>query len=510
MNLFRIPVFLALLAAVMPLRGEVTLTRMEVLDGENGQARPLADHYRTSRSYSALAMAPDETAGMIFRDVPAGRATVRMVLAESRPGTMPLSSTVVEFTSFNPDFEPLALVAYDGESKPHVFYDRSGSQFHAQRSGGTWTAENLNFDLTGFLGGVQGTGRKSFAAIRGLDGRIHLAFSARAGNGPDHLFLASWDNPGWTIMDGGEYRSVLADGAFAFEDFFAFQVDQDGALHVCFETSEPFGDPENLPRGRINWGKCAGGNSTREIIKQGQNVDDKPAWNGFMALDRAGRPFILSTHTTHAETGSMRTAKLYYYTRSARAWTAELIADKADNYTGGDGNKYTGEFPCLAFDAQNRPHVTFADIASWHWQCIPELPDISCNDQIRGQLRYAWKEGSVWKTKTLFTQPGQSASANPLNMFVSPSCGVSEGGRRLFAFGMEHIHHGVSAAYEPDADKDFRVLFFEAENTQGTGPAADTLAIRERLLGRPVLSGTHDGNGDGVVDAADLEHGFAG
>jgi len=294
---------------------------------------------------------------------------------------------------------------------------------------------------------------------------------------------------------------ALSDGKFMFDEIFDFQVDGSGRVHVGYSSDEPFNEPVDLGRQRINWGWSAGAGWHKEMLRQGSSIDDRPAWNGHMALDHDGRPYVLSLHTTHSVTGSMQTARLYYYRRvSENTWVRELVADSADGYVGGDGNKYTGEYPHLSFDEQNRPHVTFVDIASWHWECFPGA---SCNDQIRGQLRYAWKEGNTWKRFTLFSQDGQSASSDPLYLFESPLSVVTPGGSRVYAFGSRHVHFSNTVAYDPDAFVTYRVYLLVADNTLGSDPNLDLRGILLHILKLPVNSDNLDLNSDGVVDISD-------
>lgn len=484
----------------------VTIVRTVGLDGTNGDYPSLDDHYFNRRSFGGIDIAPNGTVGMIHRDITGDTylKDVQMILHEYDVLGTRNSQAVNSFQSSDPGREPLASVAYDSNSRPHVVYcSRAGNMFYYTRNDGTgaWIEAPLEFDLASWLGGRPATRYSMFRLVRGLDGNVHLLFSAYPGTGAYHLFQATLTANGWYVRDHGDYRALLTDGEFAFDELFAFQVDASGRLHVCYSTSEPYGDPENLPRERLNWARSAGSGWTREVLRQGTSVDDRPAWNAHMALDRNGDPRALSLHTTHAVTGSMQTAKLYYYKRTGtNTWTRELIADSADGYTGGDGNKYTGEYPHLVFDDSNRPHVIFADIASWHWECVPGN---SCNDQIRGQMRYAWKSGLTWNKMTLYEQDGQSASPNPLHLFESPDLVVSPGGSRIYAYGMDHRHLSTTYAYDQEAFKTYRVIFVEAQNTAGSDPSATLQAILLRILGYPIPPESLDRNSDSAIDIGD-------
>jgi hypothetical protein len=474
---------------------EVTRTRIAVVDHRNEGQFPLPD-YLGEREFRTMSMAPNGVVGMLFRDVVDvdGVDRMRITIAERLPSDEIRKEVILDTSASNVKFEPVGSLVYDEFSRPHVFRESGGKIHVYQRGEGAWF-EAASAPLSN---GMLRT------ALNDPQGNIHAIYSARASDNLQHLYFATMTSSGLSHRDCGP-MSVLDRDGFDYIDFFDFAVDGNGALHVCFESSEPFGDPENLPRGRMNWGKWEGSGWTIETVRQGDNVDDKPAWNGAMAVDYNGVPHVLSTHTTHSDTGSMKTSKLYYYTRSSPgSWNRELIAESADGYVGGDGNKYSGEYPCLTFDRNNNPHVTFADIASWHWHCIPELPDISCNDQIRGQVRYAWKEGSSWKTYTVYAQEGQSESAEPLHLMAGHRIVSSPGGRYLHFMAMEHNHFSNTYPYDQDAMKLFRVYYFQVENTRGTDPSGTTGDIIERLLGFDIPTTGMDLTGDGIIDVGDV------
>ena len=483
-----------------------TLIRQFTLDDQNGQTPPLQDSWWGTYGYGKSGYSPGRTFGMVQKDLWEG-TKVDVVLHEvSAFGTW-TTERVKRFTTSSVDYPS---VAYDNACIPHVFIEQSSTRYHCWRENGVWMEEVLVFDLTPFFDGEPGTSLSLIQGLRGLDGNIHLLFTARKASGqPTMLFQATSVNGwGWSLRNCGEYRTALASGNFALEEIYNYAVDHSGNLHLGFGSSEPWGDPNNLPRQRLNWANFSGAWYS-EVVIQGPNVDNKPSTDGFLALDGNASPHMLGTYTRHATTGSMQSSTLYYYRRTGtNSWAQQTVAAQSDNYNGGDGTAYTGIYPQLFFDGHNRPHVTFSDFSSWHWRCIEDMPSISCNDTIRGQLRYAYTDDSgAWRLTTLYHQLGQSASPNPLNMFEGSTLAVSPGGRWVHAFGMEHIHHSHTYAYDQDATREYKVIYFQVENPLGTDGSSTHTAqpILNGLLGLAGAGPSLDLNGDGNVDSADLK-----
>lgn len=487
--------------------GQASIVHTIALDSENQVYPPLNDGLFQMRMYGYSSIAPSGVVGLVFRDVTGESYSknVALQLVEIDPDGAIRRQNLFTVQTSSPNYQPLGSLAYDSSSRPHVFFTASSQLRHYTRTGAGWGYETQTFDLSMYFGGQAASSYSLIQGLRGLDGRLHLIFTARAGSQTSQLFQATLNGESWSVRGLGNFRDELSRDGFGFGDLFAVAVDHAGAVHLCFDSSEPYGDPDNLPRQRLNWARWDNGVWTLQVLRTGSDVDDRPAWNGTMALDQNGNPYVLAMHTTHATTGSMKTAVLYYYYRSSGGtWSREKIADQADGYVGGDGNKYTGEFPCLMFDAANRPHVLFADISSWHWPCIPDQPSISCNDQVRGQMRYAYKSGSSWKTLTLFSQPGRTASPNPLNMCEGHALVVSPGGSRIYALAMEHIHYSNTYAYDQEAQKEYRVILVEAANTLGSDPNSLWLSILRKILGHDVFVEGLDVSKDGAVDVGDL------
>jgi len=164
-------------------------------------------------------------------------------------------------------------------------------------------------------------------------------------------------------------------------------IDSLGKAHVVYSTTYETRYLTNLSATWIG-----------EDIFRDTNMDYWPAENPVIILDNNQAPAIVATEMDHAITGSLINSNLRYLVRNGEAiWNSSTISEKADNYTGSDGNKFTGVNTTLLFDAQNQPHILFSDIASSH-------NEQSWNYTKNGQIRYAFLKNEQWQLETLYPQ----------------------------------------------------------------------------------------------------------
>ncbi|MCB2155366.1 hypothetical protein KQI84_10805 [bacterium] len=495
------------LAAVMPASAQyATLVRQQSLDSENGTTMPINDSWWGQHHHGKMSYAPNGTVGIVQKNVWTG-TKVEVLMHEIDVWGNWVMTPVKQFSTSSVDYP---MLAYDNANYPHVFVEQGSTWYQMWRINGVWSEQELDFDLTPIYGGPPDRFGSLMAAIHGLDGKVHVFFTARqTSSSPYELFQASaWDSYSWEIRNLGDYRSALTNGEFTLDTVFTIIVNHNGEPVLAFSSSEPWGDPNNLPRERLNWAVFNGSSWYSEVVEQGPNVDNKPAWDGCIAVDSNNTPHVLGTYTTHATTGSMQSMRLVYYRRTGtNSWAKETIVTHSDNYNGGDGTDYSGMYPDIWIDGTNRPHVVFADLSSWHWHCIEDMPEINCNDTEPGQLRYAYRDdGGTWRITKLFSQDGQSVSSNPLNMFKGHTVAVSPSGKTVHAFGMEHIHHSNTYPYDQDAPRDFQLIYFQAETALGSDEFKPQKAesIRDAILGIIPCTTTYDLNSDSAVDTGDM------
>ncbi len=296
-------------------------------------------------------------------------------------------------------------------------------------------SSELDLDLAGALG-QEPTFISHYKAFSGPDGNTHLMFLTL------ETFVHAWSSGGdWTI----ETASPI------FLDMDAWQIydmtaDSAGAVHAGYTNDR-----------NLYYAKLSGGEWKEEEVLMRDNFDAHPARAVSIAVSPGGQVAIAANYAQSVETGSLKYAQLRYNSRTDDGWATKIITDKSDGYVGGDGNYYTGADPHLVFDAQERPHIAFNDIASWH-------NSNSENETEFGQLRYAFHNGENWEVHTLLKQDGQSDSPNPLNDFLFPTIAVSGDGGDLYFAGMDRVIHSETALYDLGAEIDYTAKFVQAYN----------------------------------------------
>jgi hypothetical protein len=162
-----------------------------------------------------------------------------------------------------------------------------------------------------------------------------------------------------------------------------------------------------------------------------------------LAFDALERPVIAGHFLRRVETGSIDSSELRVFLGGAATFCNEAAVTANDGYVGGDGTKYTGADPAVALDRAGRVHVLFLDQAKWH-------DGQGYENEIRGQLRYAVNGGGAWSVSRLVSQPGQSASPNPLIGYRAPQFVLSADGTRIVVVAVE-TSWATNSIYNPQA-----------------------------------------------------------
>jgi hypothetical protein len=128
-----------------------------------------------------------------------------------------------------------------------------------------------------------------------------------------------------------------------------------------------------------------------------------------LCLNSNGIPSISCTYVDRVSSGSAMQAKLLFLTRVDNdEWSCETVATNSDQYSGSDGNYYTGGSTNLVFDSNNVPHIVFTDIASSH---------VGLQYWNLGNIRYATKNGNTWSLSTIYTQPQPISNYKALEIY---------------------------------------------------------------------------------------------
>jgi len=119
------------------------------------------------------------------------------------------------------------------------------------------------------------------------------------------------------------------------------------------------------------------------------------------------------------------------------------VADSADGYIAGDGNKGAGFAPYLRFDSRGRPNIAFCDDAAQHFPL---------QNEYAGNLRHAWWNGSSWSVETIARQ------TNPLQQqIVFPTFAMS--GNEMAVTYLERNTQWNLSSYPPMANSQYYFRF---------------------------------------------------
>ena len=312
-----------------------------------------------------------------------------------------------------------SVLLFDVTSDPHIFVARSNDEdqvieHYYRDNSDTWQNDTIyNFH------GVGGKFIYELSADAGPDGSFHLLILKSRSN------IDSSDY-NWAWLDSYLYYMTNASGPWTVELIRNYdmgytydtdiktscrqdiKVDSEGFVHVVFrEQINASDDPS-----RLWYGTNKGGTWSYEIAFSNYfGIRDDVGWFPSLCLDNDDIPHIACMYVHRVYTRSVVYCKLYFLKRLGSSnWQSEIVADSDDGYYASDGRSYTGGLAHLVFDADNRPHIAFSDIASAHWG-----DNNSCVLNV-GNIRYAVLKNGVWNLKTIYHQPKPLASYNAFEM----------------------------------------------------------------------------------------------
>jgi hypothetical protein len=256
---------------------------------------------------------------------------------------------------------------------------------------------------------------------RGRDGKLHLFLKGSA-SGESRVLHGTLEGTSWSFSSLPVIAPISTGSCFGWSipRVFNYAVDSQGRVHAAYYDSCALG-----------YAVTESGGWQQEIAVPMADERNIPGFDGYVAIDDNDQPAIANANSTHYEGWSIKSLTLNYLTRSAGAWSTELITDTADGYVGTDGDQYAGAQVQLFFDAYGQPYVTFNDLASWH---------ITYNYTGAGQIRYAVKACAEWTFETVFHQEGQAVSPNPIHECLFPTMALGADRQTLlFACGERSI-----------------------------------------------------------------------
>jgi hypothetical protein len=391
------------------------------LDNRDAKAMNTLDHEHNGQlaaaAYGALRVGPCGDVGLVMRLASGGDA--KLVYLD------PTSSSVV-----TEEIEPNAGKSHDAS----LFFDDSCSPLvlrgslttgyvEYRKQAGSWTAVTLQADFSTELGAAASSLRHIGADV-GADGKLYVFASAEAGG-------KKW------LLRGERASGVDASWAFSAlpappaTQLYALRVDAQGTTHALLRNTASPCDPCNVD---LLHGRFAAGDSawTVEVVQAGKwgAPNDELVEAADLAFAADGSALIAAHFVTRVVTGSYASAELRLYGKVAGSYCHQSVVLAVDvGYVGGDGAGFTGADPQILRDAGGRLHVLFRDQSIWH--------DAQGMNEMRGQLRYALRAGDAWTVRTLYSQQGQLASANPLKGMGQPLLAISEDGKKVVATGVD-------------------------------------------------------------------------
>ena len=224
--------------------------------------------------------------------------------------------------------------------------------------------------------------------------------------GPDG---SSWNTDMVPFVGSSKRRTAMADDP----RFFSMVLDQQGKVHAVYVPgfleyavdggAAVYSELWYLTNKRGTW-------ESQRIVAPATNTWGDAGLGASIAIGPNGQPAVASVLIGRAATGSANSAKLLYHELGTNGvWTTTTVSSAPDGYTAGDGAIGTGFAPHLLFDSHGRPHIAFTDFATQHFGDYGQ-------DEFGGNLRHAWRDGTLWKLTTVLKQ------TDPIrNQFMMPN-----------------------------------------------------------------------------------------
>jgi len=189
----------------------------------------------------------------------------------------------------------------------------------------------------------------------------------------------------------------------------------------------------------LNCANNASGNWTHQVVNRRTDYGDAGA-NPSVAIMPNGMPGIASTYKDFDDAGGSLISSYLQYSRyfTDRGWQNWYASMSSDNYSGGDGNQYTGFNPKLAYDAAGNAHMVYSDAAVYHQPF--QLQDgtwTTAQYQQVGQVRHLYYTGVAWYHYLLYSQTPTAQDGNPQDQMTITDFAPATTGGRVYVGGYE-------------------------------------------------------------------------
>lgn len=275
---------------------------------------------------------------------------------------------------------------------------------HYARTGGAW--QQVEAVTAPWL---STWGPAHLVAAAGPGNSLHLVFAEayRAATGPGQpgtgiLWHATNKTGAWAfdrVADVADPRTdVWFTGGRWAPRYVSLAVDKGGVAHLTYTPQFSVSGAFGTVRSELRYATDVGGSWRTETVMAPADGTADAGLGASVAVGPNGRVAVASYYVDRYTTGSPKSSKLMYHTRTASgAWTHTDVVTRPDGYAAGDGARFTGFAPQLFYDAAGQPTIVFSDEAGEH------LPESHANE-FAGQIRVATLANGRWTTRTVFRQ----------------------------------------------------------------------------------------------------------
>ena len=348
------------------------------------------------------------------------------------PTALPTPAWYIEAAYYNAGGETTSL-ALDRAGRPYISFQQDFESLFklAYWDGSAWQVELA--DPSYF------PGEYSAAQVDGA-GRVHLAYySGWASNSGEHdLLYARWDGSTW------HWEAVDTEGAVG--KYVSLALDAAGRPHISFYKEV------DTAHGEVKYAYWDGAAWRVQTVDRGEEHLGRGT---SVAVDDAGRPCIAYT----SERWPPRA--LGYARWDGSAWYTQTVGPSLG----------VGEYPSLALDTSNRPHISYYD---------------SDNQD----LKYARWDGSAWRIETV-------DSAGRVGLYTSLA---------LDDAGHPHIGYYKSLS---ERNGEVRHAYWDGSawhvETVESGRVCKGISLALTSTGHPCMSYFHDDGKDALLFARRLD-----
>jgi hypothetical protein len=340
-------------------------------------------------------------------------------------------------------FQPSAAVAYDSQSRPHVFQASGTTIIHYAKNSGTWgEVERINDP-------------QANAAISALEVSMGAGdvvhFAALSAGSPRNLTYGSNRGGSWnwsTVSSVSDVDLYYWAPPFA-PRWLSMAIDNNNAAHIAFRSSMDITkDSDGHPRAYsiLKYASNKNGSWQTQVVQTPADQSGEAANGASIAIAPDGKPTLVSWYDERADSGSAQESRLYFHQQDGNGnWSGQMIFQSPDGYAAGDGPKGTGFSPHLRYDPSGRAHILFLDHAGEHFSNIGQ-------QEYAGNLRHAWWNGSSWSVETVARQ------TNPLQQqIVFPTFAMS--GNEMAVTYLERNTQWNLSSYPPMANSQYYFRF---------------------------------------------------